>query len=177
MDCVLERVGDCPTWEQLLLRFPPFAGSRFYYRNTPFWLWRGEENLELYTWAWNRQTMDALLDEVLQILKKDRVTNLIAFYHLTKTLDWDKMGSSVKKRSLESVILREGVKEGLIRDVREFLAHKGWYLERGVPYRRGYLLYGPPGERNKGIQKRKKLEKSENVQIFRVFKQEPGKPA
>jgi len=27
----------------------------------------------------------------------------------------------------------------------EFTKSQGWYLERGIPYRRGYLLYGPPG--------------------------------
>lgn len=28
---------------------------------------------------------------------------------------------------------------------QEFLASRDWYAERGLPYRRGYLLYGPPG--------------------------------
>ena len=23
--------------------------------------------------------------------------------------------------------------------------HQDWYAKRGIPYRRGYLLYGPPG--------------------------------
>jgi SpoVK/Ycf46/Vps4 family AAA+-type ATPase len=27
----------------------------------------------------------------------------------------------------------------------EFLAGEGFYRERGLPYRRGYLLYGVPG--------------------------------
>ena len=35
--------------------------------------------------------------------------------------------------------------ESLIADVRNFLGRRDWYLERGIPYRRGYLLYGPPG--------------------------------
>ena len=32
-----------------------------------------------------------------------------------------------------------------MRDVEDFFARKTWYEERGIPYRRGYLLYGPPG--------------------------------
>ena len=48
-------------------------------------------------------------------------------------------------RPAESVILRAGQMEDLIGDVRQFLHRRSWYVERGLPYRRGYLLYGPPG--------------------------------
>jgi len=50
-----------------------------------------------------------------------------------------------KKRPLESVILDKGKAERILFDVREFLNSANWYIERGIPYRRGYLLYGPPG--------------------------------
>lgn len=33
----------------------------------------------------------------------------------------------------------------LIADAKDFLASEAWYAERGIPYRRGYLLYGVPG--------------------------------
>ena len=48
-------------------------------------------------------------------------------------------------RSPESVVLRAGQMEELIADARAFLAGRQWYLDRGIPYRRGYLLHGPPG--------------------------------
>jgi mitochondrial chaperone BCS1 len=48
-------------------------------------------------------------------------------------------------RSPESVVLRAGQMEELIADARAFLAGRQWYLDRGIPYRRGYLLFGPPG--------------------------------
>jgi chaperone BCS1 len=48
-------------------------------------------------------------------------------------------------RPPESVVLREGVMEDLLADVRRFLGGRQWYLQRGIPYRRGYLLHGPPG--------------------------------
>ncbi|XP_003748167.1 mitochondrial chaperone BCS1 [Galendromus occidentalis] len=59
--------------------------------------------------------------------------------------DWRQFGAPRERRPLESVILDENVKERIIEDVREFIATPDWYLERGIPYRRGYLLYGPPG--------------------------------
>ncbi len=44
-----------------------------------------------------------------------------------------------------SVVLREGVYERLSEDIKRFHDSKMWYVERGIPYRRGYLLHGPPG--------------------------------
>ena len=35
--------------------------------------------------------------------------------------------------------------EALLEDAREFLESERWYTERGIPYRRGYLLHGIPG--------------------------------
>ncbi len=30
-------------------------------------------------------------------------------------------------------------------DARDFLASEEWYADRGIPFRRGYLLHGVPG--------------------------------
>ncbi len=30
-------------------------------------------------------------------------------------------------------------------DLRDFYRSEAWYAARGIPYRRGYLLHGPPG--------------------------------
>jgi len=48
-------------------------------------------------------------------------------------------------RPLESVILANGLMEEMLDDAKTFLARRDWYLQRGIPYRRGYLLHGPPG--------------------------------
>lgn len=59
--------------------------------------------------------------------------------------EWRPFGHPRRKRSLASVVLDEGVSNRIYFDVREFISNTDWYAERGVPYRRGYLLYGPPG--------------------------------
>ncbi|KRW98961.1 P-loop containing nucleoside triphosphate hydrolase [Pseudocohnilembus persalinus] len=48
-------------------------------------------------------------------------------------------------RTLESVILPKQTTEFLIQDVKKFYSREKWYYSKGVPFRRGYLLYGPPG--------------------------------
>ena len=35
--------------------------------------------------------------------------------------------------------------ERLLEDCTRFLKREPWYAARGIPYRRGYLLHGPPG--------------------------------
>lgn len=48
-------------------------------------------------------------------------------------------------RPLESVVLPEDQVRRIVDDAERFLASRQWYVDRGIPYRRGYLLSGPPG--------------------------------
>ncbi len=48
-------------------------------------------------------------------------------------------------RPMGSVILDDGVATEILDDVKDFKEAQPWYQERGIPYRRGYLLYGSPG--------------------------------
>ena len=48
-------------------------------------------------------------------------------------------------RLVESVILKPGEKDQLMRDIEKFRNSRQRYRQLGVPYHRGYLLYGPPG--------------------------------
>lgn len=46
------------------------------------------------------------------------------------------------KRPMSSIVLDPGVKEMLLDDTRDFLRSEKWYADRGIPFRRGYLLHG-----------------------------------
>ncbi|TFY81953.1 hypothetical protein EWM64_g2052 [Hericium alpestre] len=58
--------------------------------------------------------------------------------------DWRHVASR-PKRPLKSIILDAGVKELVLDDAKDFLRSKSWYADRGIPFRRGYLLHGAPG--------------------------------
>ncbi|KAI8086045.1 P-loop containing nucleoside triphosphate hydrolase protein [Halteromyces radiatus] len=49
------------------------------------------------------------------------------------------------KRPLSTIVIPSNVKQQLVLDTKEFLASEQWYSDRGIPYRRGLLLYGEPG--------------------------------
>ncbi len=57
---------------------------------------------------------------------------------------WHRL-SHVSKRSKDSVYLRAGLMDFILKDALDFIDRRGWYDERGIPHRRGYLLHGPPG--------------------------------
>lgn len=79
-------------------------------------------------------------------------SQLVSFYITPQVLtscvlrynDWSLAGSR-PKRPLSSVVLDKGIKEHLLADAKEFMENEKWYAERGIPWRRGYLLHGYPG--------------------------------
>lgn len=52
---------------------------------------------------------------------------------------------SNNRRKIETVILRNNLMEDIKNDVQLFLNSEEWYLNRDIPYTRGYLFYGKPG--------------------------------
>lgn len=49
------------------------------------------------------------------------------------------------RRGLDTLYLDDGIKSNVVADMEQFRAAKNWYAQRGIPWRRGYLLEGPPG--------------------------------
>jgi mitochondrial chaperone BCS1 len=58
--------------------------------------------------------------------------------------DW-KLHGTKPKRNMDSVILANGVRERIVIDVQQFHDRRQRYEALGIPWRRGYLLHGPPG--------------------------------
>ncbi|KAJ5118018.1 hypothetical protein N7526_011041 [Penicillium atrosanguineum] len=50
-------------------------------------------------------------------------------------------------RPLSTVILEENEKHNLVKDMKRYLRSRTrrWHSNRGIAYKRGYLLHGPPG--------------------------------
>jgi chaperone BCS1 len=59
--------------------------------------------------------------------------------------DWWQAMGELRGRGLESVVCDDDRLDAMADDLRRFLAGRAWYHQRGIPWRRGYLLYGPPG--------------------------------
>ena len=57
---------------------------------------------------------------------------------------WEK-ALTKKPKSADSVIFDVDHADMILEDAKKFLNNGAWYANMGIPYRRGYLLYGPPG--------------------------------
>eukprot|EP00755_Sulcionema_specki_P011434 Sspe_Gene.7680::Locus_2600_Transcript_9_10_Confidence_0.148_Length_2979::g.7680::m.7680 len=57
---------------------------------------------------------------------------------------WRQLASR-PRRSLNTIHLPKEQLHDIVSDIQWFLDSRDWYKERGIPYRRGYLLYGKPG--------------------------------
>ncbi|MBO9465626.1 AAA family ATPase [Tropicibacter sp. R15_0] len=64
--------------------------------------------------------------------------------HVLKGDWWDEVGE-VPRRAIDTVLTDDDRVDKLLEDLRWFHSAQAWYADRGVPWRRGYLLYGPPG--------------------------------
>ncbi len=49
-----------------------------------------------------------------------------------------------KGRALDNLIFPKRIKE-LINEIELWRNNRDWYAEKGIPWKRGWLLYGPPG--------------------------------
>jgi chaperone BCS1 len=100
-----------------------------------------QETLSLMVLGGSRALLEDLLEEArtLACPKSPGVSILTSRYESWEATSWQ------PRRPLASLVLGEGVLEDVLDDLREFARSRTWYVERGVPYRRGYLLHGPPG--------------------------------
>ena len=125
----------------------------FWHRGRPFWVWfyrseesqphsqRRMESLTFLTVGRDRKFLKEFVAEIVAChRKKVSVTSYLYVYDE----GWSYV-EAYSPRLLESVILKTGEKERLIRDVETFRSSRKRYRQLGVPYHRGYLLYGPPG--------------------------------
>lgn len=53
--------------------------------------------------------------------------------------------SQTNVRSWSTIDMPKRIKKDILADVQRFLNNYDWYMEKGISHRRGYLLYGNPG--------------------------------
>lgn len=105
----------------------------------------GEEKVTFSCWSLTGANPIKELLEHIKTTIKYRGDSLIRI-HQPHHGSWD-MEISRTMRSISSVTLDKTVKDNLVKDIARFLDEgtEQWYANRGIPYRRGYLFWGPPG--------------------------------
>ena len=101
------------------------------------------ETVTLTTLYSQRHVFEDIFLEAHQLAQQATEGKTVVYHSVTA--GWNQFGEPRRKRGLDSVILDRGIKERILADVQDFLRSSTWYFDRGIPYRRGYLLHGPPG--------------------------------
>ncbi len=134
------------------LQYSPAPGFHlFWHRGHLMWLHRDiamnlqvVETIRLGALFASRRMLEELLESVARHAGARRA-NRLTLYTVDKWgEDW-RLADTKPRRSLESVVLDEGVSRRLHDDIHEFFGRREWYAQLGIPWRRGYLLFGPPG--------------------------------
>jgi chaperone BCS1 len=98
------------------------------------------EGIEIILPGGGKKVLRSMLNEAWSLQAK---SDLLEIYRW-QTEFWRLVDYKVP-RSLDSIILPPGQMERVIDDLQWFRTAEAWYNQRGIPYRRGYLLSGPPG--------------------------------
>lgn len=104
------------------------------------------EEITLWTLGSNPRPIQDLISDIVSERKEKPLSNVwmvrgknersfAPWIYIRKTPD----------RSMDTVFLNQELKKKVIADVADYLGNEMWYVDRGVPWRRGYLFYGPPG--------------------------------
>jgi chaperone BCS1 len=158
-----EDDGEGGVKKKALAYTPTFGSHYFWYRGRLLIFRRNQnrdqasflavserEEVSLSCFGRNPWVLKELLNEAREVyVKKDESKTVIYRGSMKGTSgepSWQRCMARTS-RPFSTVILNEKVKKDLIDDVTDYLnpATRRWYSNRGIPYRRGYLLHGPPG--------------------------------
>ena len=134
------------------LRYSPSPGFHlFWFKGRLMWMQREiamnlqvVETIHLGALFASRKLMEELLEGVARHAGERRA-NRLTLYTVDRFGDEWRMADSKPRRSLDSVVLDAGVAKLLHDDIHEFFTRREWYAQMGIPWRRGYLFFGPPG--------------------------------
>lgn len=99
------------------------------------------EDIRIQTLGTTPSLMHELIAEIMAARAKSARTQTEVYMYR----DYWKLACRKDKRSLGSVVMPRAQRDGIVDDIESFLSARSWYAQRGIPYRRGFLLYGPPG--------------------------------
>ncbi|CAL1706133.1 unnamed protein product [Somion occarium] len=145
-----EEDEDVPGKVKTRVVFQPTANSThtIYYKGHWLRVRRGRNNsgsevLSISVVARNNSILKQLVLQAKKEYEAEAV-HRIQIYFADSHGCW-RWTDSRHKRPMSSIVLNPGVKEMLLADTKDFLKSEKWYADRGIPFRRGYLLHGVPG--------------------------------
>ena len=99
-------------------------------------------NFELKT-MFGRGVINKILDKALMEYNEQNKKRITCDVYVNRYSHWDRVKEF--KKSLSNVILPGSMADDITEDLEQFKSHKKLYQDLDIPHKRGYLLYGNPG--------------------------------
>lgn len=135
--------------ESLIPTIGPGYGKHFFCFNGR-WFWfekvqlessgseKEKQSIKIYTFGRDKNKILDLIDS-FRIKEDEKEVSIYVYKD-----GWNVL-TTIKKRSLESVILNKDLKDKIVSDIRYFYDNPEWYLDRGFAHKQTYILHGKPG--------------------------------
>tara|TARA_R110002094_G_scaffold16428_2_gene27957 strand:- start:1713 stop:3020 length:1308 start_codon:yes stop_codon:yes gene_type:complete len=98
--------------------------------------------MSLTTMRWNKKKLEKLMSQIGEKYGNKPPGQI--YTPNSDNTDWE-VWCSVPHTKLEHVILPSVLRDDILSDLDAFLKAEKRYRELGISYKRGYLLFGPPG--------------------------------
>lgn len=120
----------------------------FFYFGRLFWFSRSQlpsqgtelekNEIKIFTIGRNQAPILRLVEDFRHKLDKSKV-GVFAFDN-----EWS-LVTSVRKRSLDTVVVDQAIKDKIVGNLSHFFANREWFDRRGMPYKLTFVLSGAPG--------------------------------
>ena len=101
------------------------------------------DSIAIRVFGRDRDTVRRICEEARDLAIPIRSISVLTIY-TPSYMSWQVNGQRTT-RAEDTVILADGVFEDVRDDIVWFVNNRDWYAKRSIPYRRGYMFYGGPG--------------------------------
>lgn len=124
-------------WAYLDCKDNPYMGLRLEASQATF-------TLKISSFRWDIELLRNLFKDIDKESKEKGAS--IYYYGSISSMHWERV-SPMPKRKMETVILPKDKKDQIINDINHFFQPETrlQYEKKGINYKRGIILYGPPG--------------------------------
>ena len=104
------------------------------------------ETVTLWAFGTSNKIWEDLMSEAKSEFSKTTEGKTIIYRYSKEGRLWKTHGGKPKDiRPWKTIVTQNNIKENILNDIKQFKDSRKEYKVRGIPYRRGYLLHGPPG--------------------------------
>lgn len=125
----------------------------------------------IFLWNRSQAEIEKILNEVISVYQRE-MDNYIEILK-PRYSEWSAF-TRRKKRNQTTLFLKENQYENIYADIHSFINSCDWYEEKGIPWKRSYMLYGSPGGGKSSLIQTLASAFNKKIYIMNVRKLEDG---